>query len=440
MRPEQLHASAEDHVDLRTVEQHGHEVRDDFERSSKVGVPVACVVSAQLEGVVHAPANRLGFALIDIRTYDGDAIRSELPQALKDFGRGVFAAVIGEDQAVVRVLKKVPERVNRQTKSLIVARHDDHDGGFGQSAMIAYSSPLVRVLVVDGVMIVDKPQGLTSHDVVNRVRRLAGTRKVGHLGTLDPIATGVLPLVMGRATRLAQFFSSGEKEYDARIRFGWATDTYDRAGTAVSEPVEPSITREQLEEELAKFRGPIVQTPPPYSAKKVAGTPAYRLARKQIAVELAPVAVCIHALELVEFDGVRARIRVRCSTGTYLRSIAHDLGQHLECGAFLEELRRTASGEFSEKDARTFEQLEALASEGRLSEALIPATQVLSEFPTANVDALTAGQIRQGRDFRVSPFRARPEAKYVKAISPEGELIAIGEARLPHLYHPILVL
>ncbi|MBZ5609150.1 MAG: tRNA pseudouridine(55) synthase TruB [Acidobacteriia bacterium] len=289
-------------------------------------------------------------------------------------------------------------------------------------------------------MVVDKPEGLTSHDVVNRVRRLVSSRKVGHLGTLDPIATGVLPLVIGRATRLAQFFSSGDKEYDARIRFGWATDTYDRGGTPISEPVEPRITREQLEEELAKFRGTILQTPPAFSAKKIAGTPAYRLARKQIAVELAPVEVRIHALELVEFDGTRARVRVRCSAGTYLRSIAHELGQRLNCGAFLEDLRRTASGEFGEKDAHALEELEALAGAGRLNEALIPASQVLSEFPNANVDALTAGQIRQGKDFRLSPFLSRPGAKYVKAIGPGGDLIAIGEARLPHLYHPILVL
>jgi tRNA pseudouridine55 synthase len=289
-------------------------------------------------------------------------------------------------------------------------------------------------------MVVDKPPGLTSHDVVNRVRRLANTRRVGHLGTLDPIATGVLPLVIGRATRLAQFLSGGEKEYDARIRFGWATDTYDREGAALSGAVEPHITREQLEAEIAKFCGTILQTPPPFSAKKVAGTPAYRLARKQIAVELAPVEVRIHALELVEFDGTRARLRVRCSAGTYLRSIAHELGQRFGCGAFLEDLRRTASGEFKEEDAHTFEELEALAGEGRLSDALIPSAQVLSEFPNANVDALTAGQIRQGRDFRLSPFVSQPGARFVKAIGPEGDLIAIGEARLPHLYHPILVL
>jgi len=296
------------------------------------------------------------------------------------------------------------------------------------------------VLFVDGVLVVDKPEGITSHDVVDRVRKLANTRKVGHLGTLDPIATGVLPLVIGRATRLAQFFSANDKSYDGRIRFGWATDTYDREGTPMSAAMEPQFSRQQLEDALAHFRGPILQTPPPFSAKKIAGTPAYRLARKQVAVQLAPVEVQVHELELIEFDGTRARVRVRCSAGTYLRSIAHELGQRLGCGAFLEELRRTASGEFSAEQARTFEMLEALAGQGRFAEALIPASQVLPQFPNARVDVLTASQIRQGKDFRTSPFLGPARSKYVKAIGPEGELIAIGEARLPHLYHPILVL
>ena len=293
---------------------------------------------------------------------------------------------------------------------------------------------------VDGVMVVDKPEGLTSHDVVNRVRRLVNTRKVGHLGTLDPIATGVLPLVIGRATRLAQFFSTGDKKYDGRIRFGWATDTYDRAGDPISEAVEPRITYQEVEEALASFRGAILQTPPPFSAKKIAGTPAYRLARRQIAVELEPVEVHIYSIELAELDGTAARIRVHCSAGTYLRSIAHELGRKLGCGAFLEDLRRTASGEFNETQARTLDQLQTLAAADRLSEALIPAGRVLPQFPNATVDALTAGQIRQGKDFRTSPFLAKSDARYVKAISPEGDLIAIGEVRLPYLYHPILVL
>jgi len=294
--------------------------------------------------------------------------------------------------------------------------------------------------LVDGVIVVDKPEGFTSHDVVNRMRRLANTRKVGHLGTLDPMATGVLPLVLGRATRLAQFFSSGEKTYDARVQFGWATDTYDREGAPVSQPVTPNFTRAELEAVLARFRGTILQTPPPFSAKKVAGTPAYRLARKHIAVELSPVEVRVLALDLLEFDGTTARVCVRCSAGTYLRGIAHDVGRELDCGAFLTALRRTASGEFAEDHARTLEELEELARAGSLHQALIPATSVLPEIPNATVDALTAGQIRHGKDFRLSPFVDRAGAKYVKAVSQEGDLIAIGEVRLPNLYHPVLVM
>jgi tRNA pseudouridine55 synthase len=293
---------------------------------------------------------------------------------------------------------------------------------------------------VDGIIVVDKPEGPTSHDVVNRVRRLANTRKVGHLGTLDPLATGVLPLVLGRATRLAQFFSGGEKTYDARIQFGWSTDTYDRQGEPASAPVEPRFTRAELDAVLARFRGSFLQTPPPFSAKKVAGTPAYRLARKGTPVDLQPVEVRVFDLDLLEFEGATARIRLRCSAGTYLRGIAHDAGRALGCGAFLTALRRTASGEFAEGQAFTLEVLDTLARAGNLQEALIPATRVLPDFPNAPVDTVTAGQIRQGKDFRLSPFVERSGSKYVKAVSPEGDLIAIGEVRLPHVYHPILVL
>ena len=289
-------------------------------------------------------------------------------------------------------------------------------------------------------MVVDKPERITSHDVVNRVRRLAGTRRVGHLGTLDPMATGVLPLLIGRATRLAQFFSTGEKKYDARIRFGWATDTYDRDGKPISDRVTPEFTREEIEGALAHFRGIFLQTPPPFSAKKVAGTPAYRLARKNIAVELRPVEVHVFALDLLEFGGDTARVLVHCSAGTYLRSIAHEVGQKLGCGAYLEALRRTSSGDFTEDQARTLDQLASHATAGTFDQATIPASRLLPHFPNATVDALTVTQIRQGKDFRLSPFVDRAGAKHVKAVSQEGDLIAIGEARLPHLYHPILVL
>lgn len=293
---------------------------------------------------------------------------------------------------------------------------------------------------MDGVIVIDKPAGITSHDVVNRVRRLVQTRKVGHLGTLDPLATGVLPLVIGRATRMAQYFSAGEKKYDACIRFGYSTDTYDREGSPTSPQVEPAFNREELERALGKFRGKFLQTPPPVSAKKVGGTPAYKLARKQIAVELEAVEVNVEVLELREMNGPVARIVVHCSSGTYVRSIAHDLGQQLGCGAFVDQLRRTGSGEFIEAQSRTLDELTALAASGRLRDALIPAAQLLPDFPNALVDTVTVGNIRQGKDFRLSPFRAQPGAKFVKALSEDGDLIAIGEARLPHLYHPVLVL
>jgi len=293
---------------------------------------------------------------------------------------------------------------------------------------------------LDGLIVVDKPAGPTSHDIVNRMRRLAGTRKVGHLGTLDPMATGVLPLVLGRATRLAQFFSAGEKTYEATIQFGWSTDTYDREGAPTSEPVTPRFTRADLETALDHFRGAFLQTPPPFSAKKIGGTPAYRLARKQVAVQLEPVKVQVFALEVREFDGAAARVSIRCSAGTYVRAIAHDAGAELGCGAFLSALRRTASGEFTDAQSRTLDALEELAQGGALGEALIPAAVVLPEIPCATVDALTAGEIRQGKDFRLSPFVERAGSKYVKAVGPEGDLIAIGEVRLPNLYHPVLVL
>lgn len=293
---------------------------------------------------------------------------------------------------------------------------------------------------MDGVIVVDKPGGMTSHDVVNRVRRIVNIRKVGHLGTLDPMATGVLPLLVGRATRLAHFFSGGEKVYDALVHFGWSTDTYDREGAQTSEPTEPRFTRQELEAALVKFRGSFLQIPPQFSAKKVGGTPAYRLARKGTAVELAPVRVEVFELELLEFGSAEAHIHIRCSAGTYVRSIAHDLGQALECGAFLADLRRTGSGEFKETEALSLDALEDLARGGNLGSALIPAVSLLPEFPSAVLDAVTTGQIRQGKDFRLSPFVERAGSKYVKALSPEGDLVAIGEARLPHVYHPILVL
>lgn len=292
---------------------------------------------------------------------------------------------------------------------------------------------------VDGVITIDKPQGLSSHDVVNKLRRIAGTKKVGHLGTLDPMATGVLPMIVGRATRLAQFFTRNEKVYDATIHFGFATDSYDADGSPISEPCPVDFKVDQLEAWLEAFRGAFQQTPPPISAKKIGGKKAYELARANIVVELKPVSITVFELTLLGFDGVDASVRIHCTAGTYIRSIAHDVGQLAGCGAHLSALRRTASGDFTIECARTLEELAALADQGRLDEALVPATKLLPDFPAEMVDALTEGRIRQGRDFHVSPFRIRPEAKFVKAISHAGHLVAIGEAKLPNIYHPVLV-
>ena len=293
---------------------------------------------------------------------------------------------------------------------------------------------------MDGIIVVDKPQGWTSHDAVGKMRRLANTRKVGHLGTLDPMATGVLPLVIGRATRLAQFYVRSDKVYDARVRFGYSTDTYDAAGTATSAPVDPVLVREAIERKLEPFRGEFLLRPPAVSAKKIQGVPAYRLARQQIAVEMKPVLVEVFELKLLEIEGPEARIWAHCSPGTYMRSIAHELGQAMGWGAHLSALRRERSGDFPIEQACTIPELEALAAEGRLAEALIPASSLLPAFPAVIIDPATAGLVRHGQDFAVSPFRVELGTRYVKVVSTEGDLLAIGEAKLPHIYHPVVVL
>jgi tRNA pseudouridine55 synthase len=293
---------------------------------------------------------------------------------------------------------------------------------------------------VDGVIVVDKPEGWTSHDVVGKMRRIAGTKRIGHLGTLDPIATGVLPLVIGNATRLAQFYTASEKVYQATVRFGFATDTYDRAGVPAADPVPVTLDRAWLEAELSRYLGKIQQVPPPVSAKKVGGVPSYKLARQNKAVELAAVEVEIYEARLTELQGDTASVLVRCSAGTYVRSIAHELGLALGCGAHLHELRRTRSGEFDISQARTIAALEALRAEDALPQILIPAAELLPSFPMVRVDPLTAGQIRQGRDFHSSPFQVARNTKHVKAIDEYGALVAIGELRAPNLYHPSVVL
>jgi tRNA pseudouridine55 synthase len=298
----------------------------------------------------------------------------------------------------------------------------------------------VVAAIEDGVIVVDKPEGWTSHDVVSKMRGIAGTRRVGHLGTLDPIATGVLPLMIGQATRLARFWDRSEKEYEAVVRFGFATSTYDRAGEPCGPDTDPNITAEQIEACLAPMRGEIEQVPPPVSAKKINGVPAYKLARKNIPVDLAPVRVSIYELTLMERDGTRARLRVRCAAGTYVRSIVHQLGLALGCGAHVDSLVRTRSGPFRIEQALRLEQLQGLKDEGRLEEALVSACDLLPEFPAVFVDDSAVAHIRQGRDFNVSPFRIDAGSPHVRAIGPDGRLVAIGKIAMPNVYHPVVVL
>jgi len=293
---------------------------------------------------------------------------------------------------------------------------------------------------LDGIIVVGKPEGWTSHDVVSKVRRIAGTRKVGHLGTLDPIATGVLPLVLDRATRLAQFYTRSDKTYEGLVRFGWSTTSYDRAGEPTSYQREVTVDAEELERHLEPLRGEILQVPPAVSAKKVDGKRAYELARKNIAVELEPVKVHIYELTVLSIEGPLVKMRAHCSGGTYMRSIAHDVGLAMGCGAHLQELRRTASGEFEIDQARTLEQLEQLAAEERLIDAYVPPSKLLPGMPSVFVDDLTVRLVRNGRNFPASPFRSQPASKHVKAVTRTGELVAIGEVVMPNLYHPVVVL
>jgi tRNA pseudouridine55 synthase len=360
--------------------------------------------------------------------------------------------------------------------------------------------------LMNGVIIIDKPSGWTSHDVVNRIRRILGQRSVGHLGTLDPLATGVLPLVTGSLTRLAQFYTASEKTYEGVIRFGFATNTYDADG----EPLElnvgteelhvgraapgcpaittdfattpsPELSLETLQTLAAKFRGRIQQTPPPFSAKKIHGVPAYKLARKQKEVLLDPVEVEIKEFVITTVESGRARFRARVSSGTYLRSIAHEMGQRLGCGAHLESLRRTSVAEFDIAQAHTIEEIEACTlhpeselchseraranasasrtiptslssfgdkmnapapteagtiDTGTISSLFIHPRLLLPQFPSVTADEATAARIRSGRPINL-PNVSR--ARQVKVFASQTELLSIATRVAGTLFHPKIV-
>jgi tRNA pseudouridine55 synthase len=319
---------------------------------------------------------------------------------------------------------------------------------------------------MNGVIIVDKPAGFTSHDVVNRMRRILGQRSIGHLGTLDPLATGVLPLVTGSLTRLAQFYTTSEKTYEGVIRFGLATNTYDADGEPAGDvcPADPSL--EQLQQLAARFQGVIEQVPPPFSAKKIQGVPAYKLARKQQEVVLKPVQVEIKEFAILSVNAGRATFRARVASGTYMRSVAHEMGQLLGTGAHLESLRRTAVAEFDITQAHTLEEIETQIKEGQIrkgqtslchsepggeepavsrhegiaDEAItalfIHPRQLLPQFPSVTADEATAARIRNGRPINL-PELSR--ARQVKVFAGQSDLIAIATRVAGTLFHPKIV-
>ena len=309
----------------------------------------------------------------------------------------------------------------------------------------------------DGALVINKPQGKTSHDVVDAVRHLAGFRQIGHLGTLDPLATGVLVLLLGKATRFVRFYNRRRKRYTAGFRFGFATNTYDSEGQAVGPDTAPALDRDTLERLAAESTGRFEQMPPIFSAKKIQGRPAYELARKNQAVELKPVPVEIFEYKLLDMEGPIARFSIECSSGTYIRSLAQDMGQKLGCGAHLAEICRTAVGEFSLEQAITLEELAQAKKEGKFESYVIPLENLLPNFPRTNVLPVLEKKIRHGAKFNVMPSQLQSgrvelppgattqldtdggQPPRLRVFSQQNKLIAIAEALVPRTYQPIVV-
>ena len=285
---------------------------------------------------------------------------------------------------------------------------------------------------------IDKPGGMTSHDVVHRLRKITGERSIGHLGTLDPMATGVLPLLLGKFTRLAQYFSSAEKSYTGTIRFGFATDTYDCEGEAIGPCVEPALTLEQVRTATERFRGEIEQLPPPFSAKKIAGTPAYKLARAGKPVDLKAARIRISSFEIVALEGAEATFTMRVSAGGYVRAVAHELGKDLSCGAHLKSLRRTQAGVFTLDDARALSELEPLSGNiETLALKCLHPRGLLPEMPSVTGDPFVLGRLRNGAQANLPEFS---KASMVKVFADQRELVGIAKRVAGTLFQPVVVM
>jgi tRNA pseudouridine55 synthase len=297
---------------------------------------------------------------------------------------------------------------------------------------------------LNGVLVVDKPAGPTSHDVVARVRRALGTSRIGHTGTLDPLATGVLPLVVGRATRLASLLSGADKAYDASVRLGLATDTYDAAHLVGPSPEPPAgIDAQAVEAALEAFRGTFYQAPPAYSAKKINGVAAYKLARRNEPVQPRAVTVTVSRLTLLSYADGLARLSVEASAGFYVRSLAHDLGVKLGCGAHLEALRRTRAGSFEESAAVRLQDIEAEGADaGRW---LVPLGLLLPHLPAAVLNERGARRAAHGNDVAPADLETRPDPQPAstgrwRLIDGTGTLVGIAEPGPAGLLHPVIVL
>lgn len=291
---------------------------------------------------------------------------------------------------------------------------------------------------MNGLLVVDKPAGMTSHDVVDIVRRATGERSIGHLGTLDPMATGVLPLLLGKFTRLAQFFNAAEKAYEGVIRFGFATDTFDAEGTLVGETRALGLGLGELRGLAEHFRGEMDQVPPVFSAKKIGGVPAHKLARAGKPVEVKPARILIRRFELMGLDGERARFEIEVSAGGYVRSVAHELGQMAGCGAHLAELRRVRAGVFGLEQAVTLDALKGLAGRGaEIERRMVHPRTLLPQMPCVTVDEQGAGKLRNGMQVNLPEFS---RAEMVKVFTGPAELMAIAKRVAGTLMQPVVVL
>jgi tRNA pseudouridine55 synthase len=295
---------------------------------------------------------------------------------------------------------------------------------------------------VNGLLVVDKPGGMTSHDVVAKLRRISGEKSIGHLGTLDPMATGVLPLLLGKYTRLAQYFSSAEKSYTGAIRFGFSTDTYDAEGVAngpdVWPDLAPKLTLDEVRAAAARFHGEMEQMPPAYSAKKIAGMPAYKLAREGRPVELKAATVRIDCFTITRLEGAEAAFEMSVSAGGYVRSVAHELGQDLGCGAHLSRLRRTRAGAFTIDESHVLEELQALAGNADALERLcVHPRLLLLEMPSVTGDSMVLGRFRNGAQANLPEFSRAP---LVKVFAGQRELVGIAKRVAGTLFQPVVVM